>query len=56
MNLSEISKPDTEESKAQHTRLVFLKNHVRQSYAGKPTSLMNINPIQVHVTYVLLSL
>lgn len=45
--LSEVSKPKTEGSKAQHTRLGFLKNSVRQSYAGKPTSLMNVNPIQV---------
>lgn len=47
MNLSEVSKPGTEGSKAHHTRSVFLKNSVRQSYAGKPTSLMSINQIQV---------
>lgn len=50
MDLSEVPKPKVEGSKAQHTRLVCWRNQCQTKhmvYAGKPTSFMSINPIQV---------
>ena len=58
IDLSEVSKPKIERSKAQHTRLICWRNQCQTKhtvYAGKPTSFMSINPIQVKFMWLMSS-